>query len=432
MKNKYIILGVFLLLIGINLINAEELLWNNSYDYASGTDQAYSIAVDKFGNSYVAGYGDDGNYSWDILVLKYDTDGNLLWNNSYDYASDFDFAEDIAVDKFGNSYILGYGVKDYDSDLLIIKYDTDGNLLWNNSYDYALSSDYSKAIALDKLGNVYVTGYGAGGTYWDMLILKYDTDGNLLWNNSYDYDHDADYPEAIAVDKFGNSYVAGYGVTGYMCDILVLKYDTDGNLLWNNSYDCASSNEGAFSIALDKFGNAYVTGYGDAGDYSWDILTLKYDKDGNLLWNNSYDYASNDDYAGYIAVDKFGNSYILGYGYGEYTSDILIIKYDKDGNLLWNNSYDYASNDDSAFSIALDKFGNVYIAGYGDAGDYSQDMLILKYDTGGNLLWNDSYDYASGGDIAYAIALDKFRSVYVTGYGDAGDYSWDILILKYG
>ncbi|AEK19772.1 SBBP repeat-containing protein [Methanococcus maripaludis] len=121
MKNKYIILGVFLLVVGINLVNAEELLWNNSYDYASGDDWAYSIAVDKFGNSYVAGYGINGAYS-DMMVLKYDTDGNLLWNNSYDYASSYDYARSIALDKFGNSYVAGYGNNGDNNDIIILKY----------------------------------------------------------------------------------------------------------------------------------------------------------------------------------------------------------------------------------------------------------------------------------------------------------------------
>ena len=102
------------------------------------------------------------------------------WVARYDGpASGDDGAEAMAVDGLGNVYVTGYSEDDYAT----IKYDTDGNELWVARYNVLPGSwDWAKAIAVDNLGNVYVTGYSEG----DYATIKYDSDGNELWVARYD------------------------------------------------------------------------------------------------------------------------------------------------------------------------------------------------------------------------------------------------------
>lgn len=124
--------------------------------------------------------------------------------------------------------------------------------------------DRASAIAVDAAGNVYVTGRSTGvDTNSDYATVKYDPDGNQLWVARYDGPGDSiDKATAIALDALGNVYVTG-GSTGAGTDLdyATIKYDADGNQLWLYRYNGpASGPDAAHAIALDTLGNVYVTG----------------------------------------------------------------------------------------------------------------------------------------------------------------------------
>jgi hypothetical protein len=148
---------------------------------------------------------------------------------------------------------------------------------------------------------------------------------------------------AIALDASGNIFAAGYGsnwTTNRVTHYQVVKYDPHGNQAWITQYE--SGNAGfATAIAVDASGNAYVTGFThrysvtnnqvihDDEDYA----TLKLDGSGNLLWVARFDSSTAtfvDERAYGIAVDKTGNVYVAG--------DHGTLKYDSNGVALWTNA----------------------------------------------------------------------------------------------
>jgi hypothetical protein len=225
-------------------------------------DGAYGLAVDDSGNVYVTGYSMGSGTDYDYATLKYDSDGNPVWEDRYNSPGNgLDAAHALAMDDSGNVYVTGSSLYDYAT----IKYNPDGDTAWVARYNgLGNASDMAYALAVDDSGNVYVTGYSWGiGTGADYATVKYDEDGNQLWVAYYNSpDNDSDDAYALALDDSGNVYVTGRSIvieTG--TDYATIKYDTDGNELWVARYNGPGNgyDEGK-ALAVDASGNVYVTG----------------------------------------------------------------------------------------------------------------------------------------------------------------------------
>jgi len=396
-------------------------LWVSTYNGAGNEyrniDHAYGIALDNVGNVYITGESWGPNTYVDYATIKYDSNGNEIWVALYDGpATHDDFGYAMAIDGNDNLYVTGesYG-PNAQEDYLTIKYDPNGNKIWEARYDGTAEegwmTDTAHAVAVDDSGNVYVTGESWGQeTHRDYATVKYNTNGNQLWVARYNGLYTDSYDEArcIAIDEIGNVYVTGSSGS----DSATIKYDTNGNELWVKRDGPSGSVN--MAMAVDSYSNVYVTG-SSGGDYA----TVKYDSNGNELWATSYNGPGNsDDYPYAITVDSLGNAYVTGSSYGSGTSrDIATIKYDPNGNELWVVRYDGPANDyDYAQAMTIDDNNNIYVSGYSAGLGTNSDYATIKYDQDGNELWVARYDGPNNGyDYALAIAVDSKGNTYVTG-----------------
>jgi hypothetical protein len=301
----------------------------------------------------------------------------------------------------------------------------------------ANSDDYAFAIAVDDSGNAYVTGYSVSETWpnvnYDYATIKYDSQGNQLWVqrcNGPGNDYDAAF--AIAIDGYGNVYVTGVSVgSGTSGDYATIKYYPDGDTAWVRRYNGPGNlSDYACAIATDSFNNIYVTGYSMSSGtwpFNYDYATIKYDLDGNEIWVRRYDGPGNtDDLAYAITTDGYGNVYVTGSSGGDYAT----IKYDSSGNELWVRTKDGTGSHDNAYSIAVDVYDNVYVTGY-NSGDYS-DYVTVKYDSSGKEIWAKSYNGPGiGRDEAHAIGVDDSGNAYVTGFSIGSGTDYDYATIKY-
>ena len=231
-KNKYLLTLVLIGLIGLASAQVDTA-WVRRYNGSpgNGTDYAVAIAVDGAGNVYVTGQSDAaGTVERDWATIKYNSAGDTLWVRRYNgpgNGTDYGYA--VAVDGTGNVYVTGMSTgSGTERDYLTIKYNSAGDTLWvrryngpGNGYDFAL------ALAVDGMGNVYVTGYGHGsGTGYDYATIKYNSAGDSLWVARYDGPESGpDYAYALAVDGTGNVYVTGQSLTSATTyDYLTIKY----------------------------------------------------------------------------------------------------------------------------------------------------------------------------------------------------------------
>src|SRR5690554_2972797 len=157
------------------------------------------------------------------------------------------------------------------------------------------------------------------------------------------------YKNATTTDDQRNVYVAGTTINqAGNHDIFIQKLDPKGSLIWEVSYNgSANMDDGAAAIFVDNEYNVYVTGVVvNTLSNAQDLIILKYDKNGLLMWEYFYDNNSTPagvDAGTALIGDNLGNIYVTGSSYGEDTqSDYVTLRLNaNNGNEIWKERYDY-------------------------------------------------------------------------------------------
>ena len=222
--------------------------------------------------------------------------------------------------------------------------------------------------------------------------------------------------EDICIDDAGNVYVLAYtnsfGIGAD--DVLLLKYSPQGDLLWSKTWGTEVSDSPAGLVLIkDKLivaGDTYVS-----GEQRSDVVLLTYDLDGQLLsqvtWGTG-DYER----ASALAADSGGNLYVVGYTlpYGSDDHDLLIASFTVNGEFRWAKCWD-RGYEDSASGVMADPTGSLYVCGGTESlAGVSGDALILKYDAEGNILWGRTWD-AGHLEGAASAALDRNGDLFIGG-----------------
>ena len=204
-----------------------------------------------------------------------------------------------------------------------------------------------------------------------------------------------DYAQAIAIDSTGNIYVTGFSFeqvnsNSYSPRYVTIKYAPDGTRQWIRFYRQGNFDSAAYVNGIDSNDNLIVSGEFFLGD---DWATIKYDSDGNPLWTNIYQanstFVSNPEH---MTIDSSDNIYICGYVGSSINPNFgAVVKINPQGSQLWVAEY-YGPefNGGSANATAVDEAGHVYLAGTAAISGRSGDAAIVKYDSGGNLLWQQT------------------------------------------
>ena len=392
----------------------------------NSVDKAYAIAVDSSGNVYVTG-GSNNDYA----TVKYNSAGQQEWVANYiGPGNSIDYAIAIATDLAGNVYVTGVSpgagtLEDYAT----VKYNSAGQEQWAARYNGpGNGDDRPTGIAVDNSGNVYVTGFTPGA----YATIKYNSTGQEQWVARYTEPGINDV--AIAIDATGNVYITGstkHSVGTSYNDYVTIKYNSAGQQRWIARYNGGGPSN-ARAIAVDGFGNIYVTG--ESWGARYDYATLKYNSAGQQQWVARYNGPANKgDYPSGIAIDGSGNVYVTGRSLATTFEDFATVKYNSVGQEQWAARYNGpANNGDSANAIAIDVSGNVYVTGSSMGPNTGFDYATIKYNSSGQEEWGARYNGpASAGDFANGIAVDSSGNVYVTGFSTGSGTDADYATIKY-
>ena len=287
---------------------------------------ATALAVDNSGNVYVTGSSEDSGTGADYTTLKYNSAGVELWIANYNGPGNSDdYTTALVIDDSCNVYVTGYS-KGFDHfDYATVKYYSDGVEHWITRYQGpGNADDRATDIAVDKSGNVYVTGTSVGsGTSQDYATIKYNSNGGEQWVARYNRsENSSDFATALAIDDSANVFVTGYSKSTsgvFNCDYTTIKYNNAGEGQWVAHYNGSENGmEEAIDLALDYSGNVYVTGYSSEFNiyyyyYDYHYATIKYSSAGIEQWVARHDEPGiSDDKATALAVDNESNAYVTG------------------------------------------------------------------------------------------------------------------------
>lgn len=305
---------------------------------------------------------------------------------------------------------------DLNSNLSTSSFEDTHILEWDITWN-GVENEIPRGIALDSLGNIYITGLTQNASFDDAIFLaRFNNLGQLQWNRTFDTSRD-EIAYDIAIDSDDNIYVGGtIEVNTDNNDLLLLKYDNLGNYQWNRTWGDSFSDQ-CIGIALDSSDNIYLTGQYGVDDMDLDLCLLKYNNLGQYQWNRTWG-ETGEDYGVKIALDSFNNIYIAGqYGTVSSGSDICLLKYNNLGEYQWNKTWDSSSHE-YGMGIALDSSDNIYVTGLklnGSSPNY--DATLIKCNNAGTMIWNQTWgkDHL---DVIVDIAIDSEDNIYLAGFAN--------------
>ena len=322
-------------------------------------------------------------------ITKYSEDKEKVFEKIYNKGYNGVFF-DVIEDSEGNLIAVGSFESSEEDHLegnrvgLVVKYDKDGNLLYENTYKVL---DNSKFTSIDLVEDGYVV---CGQSVYDnmvvglskdggSIIVKYDKELNVEWMNNYGDNKTSSYNDILVHDN----YIYTVGVTDSIVGI-VSKYDFNGNMINTVKYE-NTDNLGFTGIVL--FDNQLlISGAMLEDDKSSDGLLLKYNFDLVITKNVVY---SGDNFERFnqIIIDEHDNVIIVGTSalldnsdsdrVNVYSHNGLIGKYDK--NLEKVSVIEYGDDRDDYFTDVIISKGNYLVSGYSSYEDGSYLSKFITY-----------------------------------------------------
>jgi hypothetical protein len=413
-------------------ITAQEWAWAKGYG-GQGAERTTGIVLDAQGNQYAAGWFEStatfGSQTLtvtghrDAFIGRWDASGNLTWVQKAG-GKDEDYASAITVDPSGNPIVMGtfrsataeFGgititnkyARDYNS-LFIAKLDSLGHGIWVQQVGGASTYDLA-SIKTDSLGNIYFVACMArfanfGVTnlagYEDILIAKYDPDGNLVWarqagGNGYDYG------QGLAVTPAGFAYATGtfektapfgsFNLTSRgNSDLFLAKYSPDGNVEWVTQAG-GSLQDGSGILALDPEGGVFLGGcFRGSATIGTNILTPM-----ASLYDQDAFFARYDGLGGVRWVRQIGHSFL-----DTDTLGSTAVKVTTDGTRYYTNIF-LSGHFGSYVSVGSISLTNTA----------AQRMYLSKWDLDGEVLW---VRQAGGNNSVIACDDNPDPSVFLSG-----------------
>ena len=262
---KIVLPALLILILQSSFSSAQlSLDWEKNYgDTIAGNQAGIQIERDSNKNIIVGGVTSNNGFD-DILTMKYDSSGNLIWQRSFTGAVNFNDAFDkLIIDGADNIYVTGVINVASVYKGVLFKYDSAGTLLWDTTYLFPSSLSTAFAgLTLGASGDVYVSGHGTFTQGSVTFVNRYDTSGNPLWTASYIDQGRRQFPLKILADESENIYVAGDNAIAPFQDrnVYLLKFDSTGSLLWTRTYAGNSMDADFFGdFITDHSGNIYMT-----------------------------------------------------------------------------------------------------------------------------------------------------------------------------
>jgi len=395
-------------------------------------DRIAAIQADDNGNIVVSGYAYGVHGNADMFALKYNAQGDTLWDYYYNGSNNYDdYVLAMDIDDAGNVFLTGKanGTGSFDQ-MVTIKLNSNGVEQWVNLYGVAGAGEsQGNSIAADDSGNVYVAGYFDGiSTTQDWVVVKYNSAGQIQWTDLMNTPANrSEYAVDVAVGANQKAVVCGLVYDSAAAggqNILVKQYDLGGTILWTDTYTNPSfmGTDMPKGILYAPNGDIIVGGQSYSNVSSTDALAISYSPSGIRQWATVYSDSSttNDEQVYAMTIDEFGNVYLAASDFSSH----LIIRFNSNGTQGWKKSWSgpLPNTNEVLFDIASDGSGGIYTVGkgvyagpnyFGNGG--LDNLVVVKYSIAGDSLW--TYRLSSSTDLSIGFGIDvRNGKVYAGGF----------------
>ncbi|PKP53292.1 MAG: hypothetical protein CVT92_04590 [Bacteroidetes bacterium HGW-Bacteroidetes-1] len=436
---------LLLTLIGImtNTYSQSTLLW--SKDFTTGLNNYYSEypSIQSIADTIkVIGRKNTAN-GQRLLIVKYDLFGDTISTKTYGNDSVFNNSIiDYKFDTLNHVYILSKEqLGFYKSKIVLQKYSLEGNLIWVEQIQNPADTSYTpRSLGLANDTCLFITAYkeydypelGDDVIFTTTLsqLYNYNANGNQLWQREFN--------PTTELNWFSSDiFIHNNTVFLFANNNRLVKVDINNNLTINTNTGLLN---GVGNVQLTPDNNLLITAF--FGRYRISKVNLN----GTVIW--TYDHGTNlpsnvfADEINYTLQDSIGNILITGrhngpnYGTPTYTNaDILTIKFNSNGNLLWQNRYEFGVNNADIGNVIELKNGNIYIGGQSQSLGVGTgyDYVVLKIDSATGLL-TGVYRYdglANGDDAISSLYVFENGNVALTGLSYINSqYDWTTQLLS--
>lgn len=417
-------------------------LWVNrwpgvQYSQSSGN----SLAIDDSGNVYTAGWYRASSYRhW--LVIKYNAAGATQWSEVLNTPNSLtDEAASVVITPNQNATVCGFIYNASNNrDAYIKQYTPSGSTAWDDVWDNPSANDQDWAYSIRNTSNneLRIGGETETGSVdnRNVFVLSYTQTGTQLWTTVYSDSTttDDEYFVAMNIDASGNTVIAASNFEKHN----IYKVNANGSQAWKSGWDGpipGSQYDSPFDIITDANGNVYTTGTGIfPGPPLFVVAGLtkfvvtKFSSAGDSLW--TFVNSSNVSVSlGAAAVYSSGKVYAVGFlaDTAYVDENFYTIALDTAGTLLseWNYNGEGDAITKGQF-VLTDAQDNIYSAATSDRlYNYGWDVVLVKYDAAGTLLWQQ--DYSSFGwrnDTLTAMMFDNAGNIIMSISSDtSGDHT---------
>lgn len=456
-----------------------------SYLGRLGTDIGTRNTMDASGNLYLTGGTIDNQFPIsagafrtepgatdrnNVMIAKFRADGGALIYTTYIGGQSTDLGLGIAVDNAGAIYATGVTLsnnfpvtanayqrnpgnaaaeENARADCFVLKLNPAGNALVYSTYLGGQLPDGCTALAIDATGTAYLTGatssnnfpttedayqrqlrLGLIGRYsFDGFLTRLSADGSTLLFSTLFGGNGTDIPTAIALDRTGNSYIAGmtnstaafpisanapqraYKQSGLfnstVNDAFAVKFDAAARTVLYGTYLGGGANDAAYGLSVDAQGNAYICGNTESTDFP----------------------VTPQAYQG-----TFGGGGRLSFLVRN-AGDAFAAKLNPAGSALLYSTFLGGTREDRAFSCIAGEDGGLHLAGHTTSPDFplssdarqrtyggstaieinTGDAFYAKLHSSGSSLVYSSYYGGSGDEAAFGLTVDNAGAAYLSG-----------------
>jgi hypothetical protein len=373
-----------------------------------------------------------------------------------------------------NNHTVGFAIAAYNADLPLT---IDPTMTYSTFFGGG-NFEEGEGIAADRSGNAYITAGtdsadfpttpGAFQTTFagnsDATIVKLNAAGTAVVYSTYIGGTDYDQVDGLAIGPDGSAYITGETTStnfptlnayqphnAGLYDIFLTRLNPAGNGLVYSTYFGTSGDEIAYGIAVDQYGNAFITGSGPTNFPVINSVALsshtgasvafigKFNPYGSLLYSTWAGGSQGFSDGRGIAVDSAGNAYVTGDTGGTNfpivggeqphlngsANDAFVIKLNDAGNSILYSTYLGGTNQEQGSAIAVDANDNFYVTGFTYSSNFplwnavhaysgGQDAFVTKFNASGSLAYS-TYLGGSGSDQSNGIGVDSNGDAWVVG-----------------